>query len=82
MIHVWAVVNEEDLLDEVVWTPVDNAVHGPDQGGPGLVVEADNHAGWRQVAQEAVGSFTPGNGNRKKNANLIVETNAEYTCEM
>ena len=23
-----------------------------------------------------------GNGNRKKNANLIVETNAEYTCEM
>lgn len=42
------VVHQDDLLEEDGRRGVQDAVHRPQQGAPGLVVEHDDHAGGRQ----------------------------------
>ena len=48
--HVGEVVDEDDLLEQLGRRAVQDAVHGAEQHGPRLVVEAHHHAGVRQHA--------------------------------
>ena len=60
MLHIRLVINEQDLLQQMFRRPVDDGVHCADEGGPGLVVEADHHGGGLQVgAVGVVGSAAP-----------------------
>ena len=40
---VTEVVHQDDLPDEMLRAPVEDADDGPEQGRPGLVVECDDH---------------------------------------
>ena len=42
--QVGGVVHEDDLPEEAPRRPVDDGMHGPEEGGDGLVVEDDDHA--------------------------------------
>lgn len=44
------VVDEDDLFQQNGRCGLQDAVDGPQQGGPGLVVEGDNHRGGGQLA--------------------------------
>ena len=57
--HVGLVVDEDDLLEEVVGRAVEDGVHRPQQHGPGLVVETDDHRGRGQLRAEPVRSLAP-----------------------
>ena len=57
--HVGFVVDEDDLLEEVVGRAVEDGVHRPQQHGPGLVVETDDHRGRGQLRAEPVRSLAP-----------------------
>ena len=46
-------------MDEVSRRSVHDGVNCPEQGRPGLVVEADDHARAGQVGSEPAGSFAP-----------------------
>ena len=41
------VVHEDELPEQVLGCCVQHAVHGPQQGGPRLIVEADDDWRWR-----------------------------------
>ena len=45
------VVHKDDLLQEGPGRRVQDAVHGPQEGGPGLVVEAEDDAGGGQAVR-------------------------------
>ena len=45
------VVHQDDFLQEGPGRRVQDAVHGPQEGGPGLVVEAEDDAGGGQAVR-------------------------------
>ena len=45
------VIHQDDLLQEGPGRCVQDAVHGPQEGGPGLVVEAEDDAGGGQAVR-------------------------------
>lgn len=73
---------------EVSWWAVENGVDGPEEDGPGLVVEADDDRSGRQVGQKAAGLFAPGvsrvgqwsgNTTEKNLKNKIVSNDAKVS---
>ena len=46
---VTEVVNKDNLLDEVFWTPVENANDGAEESGAGLVVKGDDDGSWGKL---------------------------------
>ena len=58
--HVRSVIDEYDFFEQMRRGAVQDGVHGSQEDGPGLVVEADDHARRRKIRKEAIGSFTPG----------------------
>merc|ERR1719150_2375595 len=49
MVQLGLVIHQYDLVEELGRRPVDDAVDGPEEGGPALVVEDEDDAGGGEV---------------------------------
>lgn len=61
--HIGKVIDEDDLLDEMLWRSIQNRVYGSQQHGPRLVVEADNDSCRRQIFHVTTRLLAPGDKN-------------------
>lgn len=57
--HVGEIVDQDYVANQVGRRAVEHRVHGAQQHRPRLVVEADDHIGWRQVVAVPVGLLAP-----------------------
>ncbi len=57
--------DQNDFVEQLPGRPVDDGVDGPEQGGPGLVVEDDDDAGVGQRGRIRLG-LAPGGGKEKR----------------
>ena len=56
---VGVVVHKDDLLEQVVGRPIQHGMHGAQQHGPGLVVEAHDDGSGGELGEVAVRGLAP-----------------------